>query len=250
MPFPTRLASLILLAGLAAASPALAQVACPELPARQPMPPTAVPATVPIPYWRERVEELDRVIAATDLSRIQLLFLGDSITQGWFPSLFQQFYGHRAPLNLGVGTDGTQGLLWRLNRLPLGTTLRPRLAVVLIGTNNLLFASPDDVALGVAENIRLIRQRSPATRILLVGLLPRGASGADPLRASIAQVNARIARCADNRSVFYAEPGPMMVDASGTMSNQIAFDYLHPTMVGYAILSAALEPQIRALLGH
>ncbi len=248
--FSLRLAAMAFLAGMATAPAAWAQMACANLPPRQPMPAAAVPAPVPIPYWRQRVDELDRIIAATDLSRVQLLFLGDSITQGWFPLIFQQFYGHRAALNLGVGTDGTQGLLWRLNRLPLGSTLRPRLVVMLIGTNNVPIMPADDVALGVAENIRQIRQRSPNSRILLVGILPRGTTAQDPMRAAIARVNAQISRCADNRTIFYTEPGPMFLDGAGNLSDQIAFDYLHPSMVGYAILSTALEPHIRALLGQ
>jgi beta-glucosidase len=243
----SRAAFLALLAGLAA-GPALAQTACPGLPPRANLPPEALPAPVPGPWWQPRVQELDRILANTDLSRVRLLFLGDSITQAWFPLIFQQFYGTRAALNLGVGTDTTQGLLWRLNRLPLGAALKPELVVLLIGTNNAHVPQAGDVALGVAENIRLIRQRSPQSRILLVGLLPRGATAQDPFRASITAINALIARCADNKNVFYADPGPMLLDGAGNLSDQIAYDRLHPTMVGYAILSTALESQIRALL--
>jgi beta-glucosidase len=243
------LRALALLAGIAGA-PAWAQDACPSLPPRADPPAEVVPAPVPGPWWQPRVQELDRSLAATDLSRIRLLFLGDSITQGWYPLIFQQFYGGRNALNMGVGTDTTQGLLWRLNRSPLGAALKPELVVLLIGTNNAHNPAAGDVALGVAENIRLIRRRSPGSRILLVGLLPRGATAQDPFRASIARINALIARCADNQHIFYAEPGSMMVDAVGNLSDQVAFDRLHPTMVGYAILSAALEPQIRALLGR
>jgi beta-glucosidase len=83
----------------------------------------------------------------------------------------------------------------------------------------------------------------------MVGILPRGATAQDPFRASITAINALIARCADNRTVFYTDPGPMLLDGAGKLSDQIAYDRLHPTMVGYAILSAALEPQIRALMG-
>lgn len=244
----TRVALLALLAGLVA-GPALAQTACPSLPPRADLPADAVPATVPGPWWQPRVQELDRILASTDLSRVRLLFLGDSITQAWFPLIFQQFYGTRGALNMGVGTDMTQGLLWRLNRSPLGAALKPEVVVLLIGTNNAHNPDAAQVALGVAENIRLIRQRSPRSRILLVGLLPRGATAQDPFRASITAINALIARCADNQHVFFADPGPMLLDGAGNLSDQIAYDRLHPTMVGYAILSAALEPQIRALLG-
>jgi beta-glucosidase len=228
---------------------AWAQVACPAIPPRAAPPAEAVPGLVPVPYWHQRMEVLGRTSATTDLPRVRLLFLGDSITEGWTPLIFQQFYGHRGALNMGVGSDTTQGLLWRLARSPLGTTLRPQLVVLMIGTNNTHNPKSDEVALGIAETIRLIRQRSPGSRILVVGIPPRGATALDPVRGSVARVNALVSRCADNTAVFYTDPGAMMVDHAGNLSNQVATDLLHPTVIGYAILSAALEPLIHSLLG-
>jgi len=240
------------LAGLLAGpAPALAQgsMACPSLPSRNPMPPEAQPSYLENPAWRGTVAQVSQRVAS-QYDRAQLVFLGDSITQGWYLPVWQQFYEHRWALNLGVSGDFTQGLLWRLReggQWP--ATLRPRLAVVLIGTNNAGYArSPDDIALGIAEVVRTIRQRSPATRVLLVGLLPRGADANDPLRRVNQRVNELVARCADNQAVFFTDPGTMLVDGYGRLSDQVAFDRLHLTGVGYAILSAGLEPSIRALL--
>jgi beta-glucosidase len=251
--------ALALLAALAAASgPVLAQgaphgaaAACPALPARMPLPREARPDYLEEPNWRARVAEVSRLVAA-DAGRAQVVFLGDSITQGWFPQVWEQFYAHRAALNLGVAGDFTQGLLWRLQaggQWP--ANLRPRLAVLLIGTNNAGFAQQaEDTALGIAEVVRVIREKSPGTKILLVGLLPRGADASDPLRRMNQRVNALIARCADNQSVFFTDPGSMLVDGQGRLSDQVAFDRLHLTYVGYAILAAGLEPSIRYLLGR
>ncbi|MCQ4159163.1 GDSL-type esterase/lipase family protein [Roseomonas sp. GC11] len=234
---------------LAGGGAAWAQPACPTLPARSPMPREATPDYLAEPSWRGRVAELDRQIAATDMARVQTVFLGDSLVQGWFPAIFQQFYAHRAAANLGVGGDFTQGLLARLAQGHWPASLRPRLAVILIGTNNLQYGgAPADVALGIAEAVRFIRARSPQTRILLVGLLPRGDTAAEPLRRGIEQVNALIARCADQSHVFFSDAGTLLVDGQGRLSRDIAFDSLHLTMVGYALLSAGLEAQIRQIL--
>jgi beta-glucosidase len=143
-------------------------------------------------------------------------------------------------------------MLWRITQgghWP--ASLRPRVAVLLIGTNNASYADrAEDTALGVAEVVRAIRARSPATRILLVGLLPRGVDAGDQARQMNRRVNALIARCADNVSVFFTDPGSMLTDSAGRLSDQIAYDRLHLTMVGYSILAAGLEPSIRALLGE
>jgi beta-glucosidase len=248
------LRSAILAAGMLLAAPSAWSQGvqdCAAIPTRNPPPREARPEYLDEPNWRARVAELSRVTAG-DMSRVQIAFLGDSLTQGWFPLIYDQFYGHRHAVNLGVIGDFTQGLLWRIQQggqWPV--SLRPRLAVLLIGTNNALHAArPEDTALGIAEIIRFIRQRSPATRILLVGLLPRGPDATDPARLANQRVNAMIARCADNQNVFFTDPGSMLVDGRGGLSDQIAFDRLHLTMVGYAMLAAGLEPSIRYLLGR
>jgi len=251
-PFLAALCGLALVTGLGfwRAVPAYADEACPALVASDPLPQEAQPDYVNEPNWRARVAQLDHEQANADLSRVRLLFLGDSITQGWTPQLFQQFYGHRAALNLGVSGDSTQGLLWRLAHSSLGQTLRPRLVVLLIGTNDLWpGAHPENIALGVAQVVRTIRHRSPDSRILLVGILPRGAEPTDPLRPIEAKVNELIAHCADGAHVFYADVSRLMVDGQGRLSDQISFDFVHPTWVGYGILAAGLEPYIRQALG-
>jgi beta-glucosidase len=241
---------LVAAAGCAGNVAAEAAEACPALVAGQPLPVEAQPDFVNEPNWRARVTELDRELASANLARVRLLFLGDSITEGWTPQLFQQFYGHRAALNLGVSGDSTQGLLWRLTHGPLGQSLRPRLVVLLIGTNDLwVGARPENIALGIAQVVRTIRQRSPDSRVLLLGILPRGAEPTDPLRAIAAKVNELIVGCADGAHVFYADLGRLFVDAEGRLSNQVSFDYVHPTWVGYGILSAGLEPYVRQVLG-
>jgi beta-glucosidase len=229
---------------------AMAAGGCPSVPPGQPLPVEAIAMPKPEPDWQARVTQLDQQIAQTDLQAVNMAFLGDSITEGWLPLLFRQFYGHRAAMNLGVRGDTTASLLWRLERLPLGTRLRPGLVVVLIGTNDLWAgANPGNVAIGVARVVQQIRSRSPGSHILLLGLLPRGPDAADPLRRVENQVNPLIARCADS-TIMFADPGSMLIDANGVLSKDIAFDYLHLSWIGYGILSAAIEPYVRQILGR
>ncbi|MBI0537651.1 GDSL family lipase [Roseomonas sp. KE2513] len=213
------------------------------------MPREARPERLEEPYWRSRSVALSRM-AAGDLSRVNLVFLGDSITENWDRRDWEANYGRYGALNLGVSGDFVQGLLWRLTaggQWP--STLRPRLAVLLIGTNNASYNSPpESTALGIAEVLREVRRRSPETRILLLGILPRGAEANDPGRRLNAQVNELIARCADGRSVFYLDAGPALVDAQGRLAPSIAPDRLHLSAEGYARLSAAIEPSLRAIL--
>jgi lysophospholipase L1-like esterase len=231
------------------AVPAAAQPLCPAVPALNPPPTEAVAAPVAVPYWQQRVRELDQALADTDLSKIQLLFLGDSITQLWDPQVFARYYGRRHALNMGVASDTTQGLLWRLGRSQLGQTLKPGLIVLMIGTNNAHNLETDQVAFGIAETLRLIRQRSPGSRILLIAVLPRGATAQDWFRAPIARLNTLIASCADQQHIFFVDPGAALLDSQGNLPERLAADRLHLTPAGYAILSEAIEPSVRALMG-
>ncbi len=214
------------------------------------MPYAAMPAVLAYDAWAPLVRALDAKLPSLARETRRLVFIGDSITAGWDPVVFTQYYGTRAPLLMGIIGDATPGVL---ERLPSEWgPLRPRLVVLLIGTNNTqwLPGSPADVALGVAEIVRLIHARSSGTRILILGILPRGATPAEPLRAVNAQVNALIAQCADGDTVFYANPGPALLDASGGLPKEMSFDTLHLTPLGYATLAAAMEPQIKAIMGE
>src|SRR4051812_11730978 len=128
-----------------------------------------------------------------------IVFFGDSITARWnnasFPGLpvWESSIAPFGAADFGVDGDRTQNLIWRLQNGELDG--KPRVAVVLIGTNNLSNTlgvnSPDDTADGIATVVRTIRDFSPDTRVLLLGLLPRSSPG-DPIRDEIEQVNARI----------------------------------------------------------
>jgi len=255
-PPPRRLMLGLALAGMVAAgsAQALAQAqatsVCPAVPALPTLPVEAIPAPVPVPYWNQRVQELDKIISSTDLARVKLLFLGDSITQIWDPQVFQRYYGQRAALNMGVASDTTQGMLWRLGRSPLGQQLKPQLVVLMIGTNNAHNPKTEEVAFGIAQTIRLIRQRVPESKILLIGILPRGATTQDWFRTPVAKINGLIASCADQQHIFFVDPGASLLDSDGNLSERMAADRLHLSAAGYSILSAAIEPSVRALLGH
>src|ERR1700729_160620 len=133
-------------------------------------------ARLDLPWWRERhlakLEELRR-------TKPKLLFLGDSITEDWeyngpepwrmFAPIWQRFYGDREEINLGFKGDTTASLLWRIRN---GETdgVSPRVAVILIGANNMgrLHWPADDTLLGIDAIIAELRHRLPATRILLL----------------------------------------------------------------------------------
>jgi len=223
--------------------------ACPIPPAGRPLPREALAEPMDWPEWRGLVEGLTNRLRRTDVSRTRIVFLGDSITQGWQPNIFQQFYGHRGALNLGISGDTTQGMLWRLENGHWPAALRPEAIVLLIGTNNIgMGQAPENVAVGIGQIIARLRRLAPQARIVLVAVLPRGMTAADQMRAPIARLNQYLAPCEDGRRLIYSDPGQFMLDGQGVLFNWIAHDWLHLTLTGYAILSTAIEGHLRLAL--
>src|SRR5215469_17578941 len=96
-----------------------------------------------LPWWRTRFEAKQ---AELKRDPPQLVFYGDSITQNWerhgppdwmnFAPVWQRFYGDRRAINLGFVGDTTANLLWRIEHGEAGG-IAPKVAVILIGANNL-----------------------------------------------------------------------------------------------------------------
>ena len=98
-------------------------------------------ATEPVPrtddWWQKRQAGFNTNVAAAG-NKAAVLFIGDSITQGWEgegKNVWSRYYSPRQAINLGIGGDRTQHVLWRLDNGNL-KGLKPKAAVVMIGTNN------------------------------------------------------------------------------------------------------------------
>lgn len=179
----------------------------------------------------------------------RIVFLGDSITQGWDPTLWAQRFAPLGAVNFGIGGDRTQQLLWRIDHGTLDG-LAPDLFVLMIGVNNLwdgLFDAAQ-IAGGIEKVVAAIRGKCPAAKVLLIGVLPTQQDPGHELRAKVRDINAIIARLDDGLSVRYEDLGKLFLQPDGTISPEIMPDYLHLTPAGYRIFADAIEPMIYEML--
>jgi beta-glucosidase len=212
-------------------------------------------ATVPLASdfgsWQSDVAAID---ARVGQSRPDLLFVGDSITANWNAAegagVWTGVYAARNAAQAGVFGDETQGLLWRLEHTALAN-LNPKLVVLLIGTNNLTEGdSPADVAAGIQAVVQTLRQNYPNAKILLMGVLPRGASADDPLREAAAATNQLIVGLADGQHVDYVDLWPSLLYPDGAVQPGVMLPGLiHLDTIGYQKWAAAIEPLVRATIG-
>jgi lysophospholipase L1-like esterase len=183
---------------------------------------------------------------------IELLFLGDSITQGWHTEIWKRYYGARKAANFGIGGDRTQHVLWRMAHGEI-EGIDPKVVVLMIGTNNIGSNPPEEIATGVETIVTTLRSKLPHAKILLLGVFPRGANretdrpAAEP-DGRIAQVNERIKTLADGKMITYLDIGPKFLDAEGRIPRTIMPDFLHLSRAGYQIWAEAMEPTLWELL--
>jgi sialidase-1 len=199
-------------------------------------------------WWMARHEQkVEESKRAADI-----VFLGDSITQGWEKAgieAWQRHFAARLAVNLGFGGDGTQHVLWRLNHGELDN-VHPKLVVLLIGTNNARHseATPGEIAEGIEEIVKLVHLKAPGARILLHAIFPRGPDANDPVRKRCQEINLTIRRRAAAMRAEFVDIGAKFMNADGTISRDIMPDFLHLSERGYDIWAEAIAPRLDALL--
>lgn len=214
--------------------------------------PTAV---APVPrsesWWTTRHED---TLARIRQGGVDLLMIGDSITQGWSAEgrhVWNSYYVHRRAVNLGFSGDCTEHVLWRLNHGEIDG-IAPKLAVVMIGTNNTgaRHDPPEETAAGIQAILSTLRTRLPDTKVLLLGVFPRGASGDDPLRQVTVAINNLAHTYADNKQIFFLDLSPLFLDNQGRLAQHLMPDYLHPNERGYQVWAEGMENMLTRLLGE
>jgi len=182
---------------------------------------------------------------------VDVLFLGDSITHGWEGAGKEAWKKHFEPLkaaNFGIGGDQTGHVLWRLTEGKELEGIQPKVAVIMIGTNNTGGHKAEDIAGGIEAIVAELRKQRPQCKILLLGIFPRSAKATDAIRGKIKDVNARIAKLDDGKTVVYRDIGDKFLDAEGNLSKEIMPDLLHLSPKGYAIWAEAITPEVEKLL--
>ena len=213
-----------------------------------------VPRTFPT-NWMSLHESF---VARAKQGHVDLLFLGDSITAGWQwdqggLNVWKQYYAPRHAAEFGIGYDRTQNTLWRIEHGELDG-IKPKVVVLLIGTNNA--GNEDDgkprnttpeIVAGVTTLVKELRARLPASKVLLLGIFPRGEKN-DPVRAQVQEVNSQLARLDDGKMVKFLDLGSRLLEADGTLSREIMPDLLHPNERGYRIWAQAMEDTLAGMM--
>jgi len=214
-------------------------------------------ATNPLALGGGWIRRHEGFVAEAKQGGIDVLFVGDSITDFWRnrgSNVWSRYYAPRHAANFGISADRTQHVLWRMDNGELAG-IKPKVVVLMIGTNNtgkerngknLRNTTPEAIA-GVKAVVSDIRARLPDTRLLLLGIFPRSTLD-DPQRAQVALINTVLAKLDDGKMVRFLDIGPKFLEADGTLSTDIMPDLLHPSERGYQIWADAMNPTLDEMM--
>jgi lysophospholipase L1-like esterase len=242
-----------------AAAPAPATGNSTEVASTDHAPAKASPSTPGWGFWPKFPADWQRTfdgqLKRTKQGNIDVVFLGDSITQGWGGSGKALWEANFAPLkavNYGIGGDSTRQALWRLEH-GLVDGLTPKLLVLAIGTNNLYGdyngGTDDEIAAGIRHTVDVVRAKLPQTKVLVLAMLPRQNSYfCDRITRINALVAASLAASADTAQVRFLDPGAAFTTAPGTVkADYYVADQVHLTPAGYVAYQAAIGPVVKEL---
>ena len=213
-------------------------------------------AIVPAPRDVKWIARHEGFVQEARRGGVDVLFMGDSITDGWRnrgSNVWNKYYAPRHAANFGIGGDRTQHILWRMDHGELDG-IKPRAVVLMIGTNNTgkekngqLHNSNAEIVEGVTTIVNDIRAKLPDSKILLLAIFPRGVFN-DPQRAQVALINTVLARLDDGKMVRFLDINSKFLEADGTLPRSIMPDLLHPNEKGYQIWADAMEPTLVEML--
>ena len=208
-------------------------------------------AIIPEPRDDKWVARHEGFVKEAADSNPDVVFLGDSITDGWRSGGKKVWDENFAPLhalNLGISGDRTQHVLWRIDHGEFDH-VKPKVIVLMIGTNNTGKGrnSTAETIEGVTAVVKSLRSKVPGAKILLLGIFPRGEKDT-PIRGELKEINAAIAKLDDGKKVVYLDIGQKFLETDGTLSKEIMPDLLHPNKKGYRIWAEAIKPQLTSML--
>jgi lysophospholipase L1-like esterase len=217
----------------------------------------------------------DEFVEIAKKGEIDVLFIGDSITDWWRnegrgrrgrggqplgmvgavenranagKAIFDQHFGSWNVANFGIAGDTTQGVLWRLQNGE-GQGFEPKAVMLMIGTNNTRANTAEQIADGIKAVVAELRKDFPNAKILLLGIFPRS-NPDDPVRTKIHQINTIIAQLHDGEHVTYMDIGEKFLAEDGAIPRDVMVDGLHPTTKGYAIWAEAVTEQLTKMMDN
>lgn len=221
-------------------------------------------------------ERHDEKVKAIKSGRYDVFVIGNSIIQTlgdeegeWAPlkAVWERHFAPRNAINLGYSGYRTENILWNLMNGELDQKTSPKVAILLIGTNNLddqhykKVHSAEEVFRGTKAIVDLIRARHPQTRILILRIFICGGPGdmtsyhrrynrSAGCMEAVYRAGLMTSALADNEHVFWMDVNHVFLRPDGKIDTDLMPDLIHPNGAGAEAWVNAIEPKLSELLGE
>jgi lysophospholipase L1-like esterase len=216
------------------------------------------PAAIPVGGSNSR-RHLEKVAASAN-KKFDLIMIGNSITNNFdkpeYQSVWNRFFAPRNALNLGYSGYRTENILWNIQNGELEGQ-SPKVVVLEIGTNNVdeknypTRHTAGQLAGGIEAIVRLLREKLPDTKIIILRCFPGCYGGPDPTshRAILERASDIVSRLADWKHIFYCDVNHVFLNSDGSINHEMMPDWLHPSPAGAKAWAQAMEPLLSELMG-
>lgn len=197
-----------------------------------------------------RYRDANATLGAPAKDEKRVVFIGNSITEGWaryFPAMFPG----KPYINRGIGGQTTPQILIRFRQDVIA--LDPKVVVILAGINDIAGNTGPSTLEMIEDNLASMTElaQSNGIRVVLSSVLPAidfpWRPGLEPAPKVVA-LNKWIRDYAAGRGAFYLDYHSAMTDANGGMRSGLASDGVHPTEAGYRVMAPLAEQAIAKAL--
>ena len=216
------------------------------------------PATVPVAGYnpKRHAEKLNLVAK----EKYNLVMIGNSITNNFeklqYQPVWNQFFAPRKAVNLGFSGYRTENLIWNIQNGELEGQ-SPKVLVLEIGTNNIdekhypTRHTAGQLAGGIEAIVKLLREKLPDTKIILLRCFPGCYGGPNPTshRLILERASDIVSKIADGKHVFYCDVNHVFLNMDGSINRDMMSDWLHPSPSGAKAWAQAMEPLLSELMG-
>ena len=216
------------------------------------------PAAIPVEGYASKRHAEKLALVAKE--KFELIMIGNSITHNFekpeYQPVWNQFFTPRKALNLGTSAYRTENLIWNIQHGELEGQ-SPKVVVLEIGTNNVdeknypTRHTAGQLAGGIETIVKLLREKLPDTKIIVLRCFPGCYGGPNPTshRIILERASDIVSGLADGKHVFYCDINHVFLNLDGSINHDMMGDWLHPTPAGAMAWAQAMEPLLSELMG-
>jgi len=197
--------------------------------------------------WLGRYKEADVKLGAPAPGENRVVFMGDSITEGWHFDAAGGVFAAKPYINRGISGQTTPQMVLRFHQDVIA--LQPKVVVILAGTNDIAGNTGPMTLEQTEDNIAAMAEMATANKIkvVLCSILPAfdypWQPGLTPAQ-KIDTINAWIRDYAAKHGHAYVDYHSSMKDSRGGLPENLSKDGVHPLPAGYEMMAPLVEAGI------